>query len=64
MAQGGDTPLHKAAVCGVWRGNEAVIEALLAAKADINAKDDVRGGKVAWRARGVRRGGSVLMLWF
>ena len=60
MAQGGDTPLHTAA----WRGNEAVIEALLAAKADVNAKNRVRGGKVAERARGVRRGGSVLLLWF
>ena len=54
------TPLHHAASCG----NEAVIEALLAAKADVNAKNWVRGGKVAERARGVRRGGSVLLLWF
>ena len=59
VAQVGDTPLHKAAQSSF----EADIEALLAAKADVNAKNDVRGGKVAWRARGVRRGGSVLLLW-
>ena len=60
VAQNGDTPLHIAS----FVGNERVIEALLAAKADVHAKDDVRGGTVAWRARGVRRGGSVLLLWF
>ena len=60
MAQVGDTPLHKALAHRYQ--DEAVIEALLAAKADVNAKNDVRGGKVAWRARGVRRGGSVLLL--
>ena len=60
MAQVGDTPLHKAAEdCDV-----EVIEALLAAKADVNAKNEVRGGKVAWKARGVRREGSVILLWF
>ena len=57
MAQEGETPLHKAS-------DVEVIKAHLAAKADVHAKDDVRGGKVAWRARGVRRGGSVLLLWF
>ena len=60
VAQEGETPLHTAA----YFGREASIEALLAAKADINAKNDVRGGKVAERARGVRRGGSVLLLRF
>ena len=62
VVQNGDTPLHTASAA--LRGNEAVIEALLAAKADVNAKNDVRGGRVAWRARGVRRVGSVLLLWF
>ena len=41
MAQEGDTPLHTAA----GFGREAVIEALLAAKADVNAKNDVSGGR-------------------
>ena len=59
MAQEGYTPLHAA----VGEGCLAVIDALLAAKADINAKNDVRGGEVAWRARGVRRVGSVLLMW-
>ena len=66
MAQVGDTPLHKASAA--LRGMEYIkmeyIEALLAAKADVNAKNDVRGGKVAERARGVRRVGSVLLLRF
>jgi len=39
VAQNGRTPLHMAAV----RGDKAVIEALLAAEADVNAKDEVRG---------------------
>ena len=60
LAQEGDTPLHVASVCG--RGAE--IKALLAAEADVNAKDRVRGGRVAERARWVRRAGSVLLLWF
>ena len=60
VAQVGDTPLHKAAEYG----EEELIEALLAAKADVNAKNEVRGGKVAWKARGVRREGSVILLWF
>ena len=65
MAQVGDTPLHTAQAAGDYVDeNKAVIEALLAAKADVNAKNEVRGGKVAWRARGVRREGSVLLLWF
>ena len=61
MVQNGDTPLHTASAAE--EGME-VIEALLAAKADVNAKNDVRGGEVAWRARGVRRVGSVLLLRF
>ena len=34
------TPLHQAAVCG----HEAAIKALVAAKADVDAKDRVRAG--------------------
>ena len=43
MAQVGDTPLHKALTAECH--HKAVIEALLAAKADVNAKNEVRGGK-------------------
>ena len=49
MAQNGDTPLHIAAMMlGPWGdGIEAaaleVVETLLAAKADVNAKDRVSG---------------------
>ena len=70
VAQVGDTPLHKASAAE-WHTAAyfdewgwSAIEVLLAAKADVNAKNDVRGGEVAWRARGVRRVGSVLLLWF
>jgi len=39
VAQDEMTPLHDAA----WMGNESVIRALVAAKADLHAKDKVRG---------------------
>jgi len=61
VAQDGETPLHMAII---EFGDMALIEALLAAKADVNAKNEVSGGKVAERAGGVRRGGSVLLLCF
>ena len=57
VAQNGDTPLNIAAM----HGRDARIQALLA---EVDAKDRVRGGRVAERVRGVRRAGSVLLLWF
>ena len=51
VAQIGHTPLHMAAM----HDEKAVIKALLAAEADVNAKDEVRGegglegeGGAAW----------------
>jgi len=41
VAQDGDTPLRAAA----YSGQEEVIKALLAGKADVNAKNKVRGGE-------------------
>jgi len=64
VAQDGETPLHYAIILATEVCDVAVIEALLAAKADVNAENKVSGGKVAERAGGVRRGGSVLLLWF
>ena len=40
VVQFGETPLHRAA----HEGREAAIKALVAAKADVHAKDKVRGG--------------------
>jgi len=42
VAQAGDTPLHRA----VKYGREAAIKALVAAKADVYAKNWVRVGKL------------------
>ena len=41
VAQKGETPLHHAAI----EGHEAAIKALMAAEADVNAKDQVRDGR-------------------
>ena len=51
VAQGGITPLHSAARFG----HEAAIKTLVAAKADVNAKDQVRYGRrgSAEREKGV-----------
>ena len=51
LAQDGKTPLHRAA----RSGKEAMIKALLAAKADVHAKDEVgvgAGGRVRRGGRG------------
>jgi hypothetical protein len=53
VAQVGKTPLHMAA----FKGHEAAIKALVAAKADVNAKNEVRGG---WQGVLRRRGGGGL----
>ena len=44
--------------------HESAVKALLAAKADVHAKNEVRVGEGAVRARGVRRGDCVVLLWF
>jgi len=48
VAQGRNTPLHSAA----RNGHEAAIKALVAAKADVNAKDQVRYGRRGGSERG------------
>ena len=45
------TPLHLAA----HSGHDAAIEALVAAKADVHAKDEVRGGVLGGRGGRRRR---------
>jgi hypothetical protein len=57
VAQWGMTPLHSAA----QNGHEAAIKALVAAKADVNAKDQVRYGRRggAEREKGVGVGSVV-----
>ena len=60
VPQHGLTPLHHAAVLGEW----APVEALLAARANKEAKDDVRGGRGGVQARPVSRGRVVLLEWF
>ena len=44
--QSGTTPLHRAA----FKGHEAVIKVLVAAKANVHARDNVRGG--CWEGEG------------
>ena len=56
VAQDGWTPLHFA-----W-GHEAVIKALVEAKADVHAKDKVRGGVLEGRGVGRRRVKILLLL--
>ena len=51
VVQEGTTPLHFAA----QMGHEAAIKALVAAKADVHAKDEVRGGVLGGRGGRRRR---------
>ena len=59
MQTHGDTALHQA----VYKGQDAAIKALLAAKADVNAKPTVRGrGGGRGRAEGWGRPGDCIVL--
>ena len=62
VAQNGMTPLHWAAT----RGRDAAIRALVAAKADVHAKTDVRvGGRGRLGVQvGRGRGVCIVILWF
>ena len=51
VVQNGSTSLHYAAS----NGDETAIKALVAAKADLHAKDKVRGGLLGGRGRRRRR---------
>ena len=59
VAQNGKTPLHSAAD----KGAGSVIKAFVAAKADVHAKDMVRGGALGGRG-GRRRRVCILLLLF
>ena len=59
VAQDGETPLHMA--CSKFE--EVTIKALLAAKADTNAKSNVRVGEGAASARGGWRVDCIELLW-
>ena len=48
VVQMGSTPMHRAAS----QGQEEAIRALVAAKADVHAKDKVKGGGILNRTRG------------
>ena len=58
VVQDGRTPMHFAA----GEGNEASIKALVAAKADVHAKEKVRGGSLGGRGERRRRVFILLLL--
>ena len=59
VVQNASTPLHWAS----YKGHEAAIKALVAAKADVQAKEKVRGGVLGGRG-GRRRRVCILLLLF